>query len=136
MLWGCEDPPCCLVRARPRTGRYRQIRRHLQNISLPIIGDQNRRKEIREEWGRHGVEVPRRVMLHLHRVELPATACTPQIDVRCPFPPDYIEALERACPEWAPEEDAKGGLRLEPFHRCTLFTGFFRDSVFMFAGEC
>ena len=33
------EPQCCLVRAKPTTGRYHQIRRHLRNISLPILGD-------------------------------------------------------------------------------------------------
>ncbi len=33
------EPRCSLVIARPKTGRFHQIRRHLRGISHPIIGD-------------------------------------------------------------------------------------------------
>lgn len=98
------QPRCCLVRARPRTGRYHQIRRHLQNVSLPIVGDKNfARKEVQQEWAAHGLELPGRILLHLHRLVLPATELTPAIDVSCPLPPDFAEVVARACPNWALE---------------------------------
>lgn len=101
VLYGGEPPRCCLVRASPHTGRYHQIRRHLQNISLPIIGDEFDRKNVRREWEANAMPLPRRVMLHLHRLFLPATHATPQLNVSCPFPPGMAELIWLACPQWA-----------------------------------
>lgn len=102
VLWGGDGPPCCLVRAQPRTGRYHQIRRHLRNVSLPVIGDDYARKQVREEWDRCGIRLPDRVLLHLHRISLPATELTPPIDVSCPLPPELIGLVRRAFPDWIP----------------------------------
>eukprot|EP00929_Paragymnodinium_shiwhaense_P080622 TRINITY_DN42056_c0_g1_i2.p1 TRINITY_DN42056_c0_g1~~TRINITY_DN42056_c0_g1_i2.p1 ORF type:complete len:340 (+),score=13.08 TRINITY_DN42056_c0_g1_i2:129-1148(+) len=106
VLFGGRDPDCCLVRAQPRTGRYHQIRRHLRNITLPILGDDYAKKQIQKAWSAVGHALPDRVLLHLHRVQLPATEFTPAIDVRCPLPPDFADLLRRACATWAPEAEA------------------------------
>ena len=78
-----------LVVARPRTGRWHQIRRHLNGLSHPILGDSShgntRENRLwRTERGFPGA----RLALHLCRLEVPATAYTPAVDVSCPLPAD------------------------------------------------
>lgn len=106
VLWGGDSPGCCLVRARPRTGRYQQIRRHLRNISLPILGDSYGRKGVREEWDACGTPLPDRVLLHLHSISLPETERTPRLELVCPFPPDFVALLRQACSSWVQEAEA------------------------------
>jgi tRNA pseudouridine65 synthase len=59
-----------LVEARPHTGRYHQIRRHLSHLRCPIIGDTNYgdRKENRLFRERFGLY---RLALHAWKLELP-----------------------------------------------------------------
>lgn len=106
VLWGGGPPRCVFVRAMPRTGRYHQIRRHLRNLSMPVLGDHWGRKATRGEWEAHGMPLPDRVMLHLHRLVLPATPLTPAINVSCPLPPGFNQALRCACPTWYSEAAA------------------------------
>jgi len=106
VLCGSNSPGCCLVRVQPKTGRYQQIRRHLRNISLPVLGDSYGRSGVREEWATCGVPLPDRVFLHLHAISLPATGRTPQLELACPLPPDVISLIRRACPSWAGEAEA------------------------------
>merc|ERR1740121_2536604 len=100
VLFGGDSPACCLVRAEPRTGRFHQIRRHLRNISLPILGDSFGKSGVVREWEACGLTLPKRVLLHLHHVRLPVTEHTPSIDVRCPLPPDVQDVLRRSCSSW------------------------------------
>ena len=95
VLWGSPEPRCCLVRARPRTGRYHQIRRHLKRESFPILGDTSH-GDSRENvaWRARGLH---RLALHLHRLELRgddadgSAALLPPggLDVTCPLPDDF-----------------------------------------------
>ena len=39
LVAGSASDQCCLVAARPLTGRWHQIRRHLNGLSHPILGD-------------------------------------------------------------------------------------------------
>ncbi|CAJ1438631.1 unnamed protein product [Effrenium voratum] len=96
VLLGSAGPDCCLVRAEPTTGRYHQIRRHLRNISLPILGDTYNKRRTREYFESFGLPLPRRVMLHLHSMKVPATEHTPEIHVTCPLPPKFISFLRRS----------------------------------------
>eukprot|EP00913_Durusdinium_trenchii_P002014 g1861.t1 len=103
VLFGSKDPNCCLVRAKPTTGRYHQIRRHLRNISLPVLGDTYCKKKTRQYFASHGVELPRRVLLHLSSLSVPATAKTPKIHVTCPLPPNFQALIRSSFPSWAAE---------------------------------
>jgi tRNA pseudouridine65 synthase len=76
-----------LVEARPRTGRYHQIRRHLKHLQRPIIGDTTYGdgKENRQFRERFGL-----MRLALHAVELtfPHPATGARISVRAPLTVD------------------------------------------------
>ena len=64
----CADPPCTVVLARPQTGRYHQIRRHLRGLSHPIIGDRaHGDSHINRAWRARGV---RRLALHCLTISL------------------------------------------------------------------
>lgn len=101
VLLGGKDPDCCLVRAEPKTGRYHQIRRHLRNITLPILGDTYCKKRTREYFESFGIQLPRRVMLHLYSIRVPATEKTPEIYVTCPLPPNFQHLIRDSFPSWA-----------------------------------
>ena len=78
-----------LVFARPRTGRWHQIRRHLNGLSHPILGDSTHGNTAENRLWRDDRGFPgARLALHLCRIEVPATAHTPPIDVSCPLPDD------------------------------------------------
>eukprot|EP00752_Nemacystus_decipiens_P004799 g4367.t1 len=68
------DPRCCLVLAQPSTGRFHQIRRHLNGISHPVVGDSVHGSS---RFNRELVSHPTnpapagRLLLHCLRLELP-----------------------------------------------------------------
>jgi RluA family pseudouridine synthase len=78
-----------LVEARPETGRKHQIRAHLCECGLPILGDE--RYGGARRVGTH--EIPR-AMLHARRLSLshPVTGACLAID--CPYPDDFRLLLE------------------------------------------
>lgn len=64
-----RDPRCSLLRVRPATGRWHQVRRHVRDLSHPIIGD-SRHGDLRvNRWWKveHGV---RRLGLHALTLEM------------------------------------------------------------------
>lgn len=85
----------CLVEARPRTGKFHQIRRHLAHLRHPIAGDTNYgtgwfTRKVREEGGLL------RLGLHAASITLPGPAHDPSsITVRAPLASDFREALLR-----------------------------------------
>jgi tRNA pseudouridine65 synthase len=92
---------CSLVSAQPVTGRLHQLRRHLKQLSHPIVGDVNYGKgdvnrRFREEFGLN------RLALHAARLELSYGAAT--VDVRAPVPDD-LGATLRALGLWPPRPD-------------------------------
>lgn len=65
-----DHPRCSLVQAEPSTGRYHQIRRHLRDLSHPVLGDGTHgdsrvNRWWREERGLH------RLALHCAVLDLP-----------------------------------------------------------------
>jgi tRNA pseudouridine65 synthase len=87
------DPPCSLVVARPMTGRYHQIRRHLRGLSHPIIGDrQHGDKRVNRWWREHrGVE---RLALHCSGISLEAPGGG-RIEASCPLFEDLASGLRQ-----------------------------------------
>ncbi|CAM9413770.1 unnamed protein product [Ectocarpus sp. 4 AP-2014] len=67
------DPRCCLVLAQPSTGRFHQIRRHLNGLSHPIVGDSVHGdcRFNREVAGHRNSAPAGRLMLHCVRLSLP-----------------------------------------------------------------
>lgn len=109
-----DRPRASLVLARIKTGRWHQIRKHLNGLSHPIIGDSTHgntktNREWREKWGLQ----PERTCLHLLKLELPPTLVTPNgISVIDALPADIMDMLKEHClPEFL--EEAEKALKEE-----------------------
>lgn len=83
-----------LVEARPRTGRFHQIRRHLKHINHPIIGDANYGKGPlnREIRARYGLE---RLALHAAELKFVHPKDGKLITLTAPTPNDLALSLAR-----------------------------------------
>jgi len=81
-------PSGLLVEARPRTGRKHQIRIHLAESGVPILGD--------DRYGGAvlGAQAPR-LMLHAFRVELRHPATGRPLSIESPWPADFLAARDR-----------------------------------------
>jgi RluA family pseudouridine synthase len=78
-----------LVEARPETGRKHQIRAHLSDAGMPILGDS------RYGGPRHvGPCTASRVMLHASRLSLRHPVTGLPLDLTCPYPPDFAALLD------------------------------------------
>jgi tRNA pseudouridine65 synthase len=80
-----------LLRARPSTGRFRQIRRHLKHVSHHLVGDTSHGD------GRHnrafrmlGIH---RMLLHARRLAFDHPSTGGRIDVRAPLDAEFTKAL-------------------------------------------
>lgn len=94
-------PRVSLVLARPQQGRWHQIRRHLNGLSHPIIGDSTHGvSTINREW-REGRGIPsERILLHLGRLDIVPTVNFPNgIHVSAPMPHDILTALQSYAPD-------------------------------------
>lgn len=101
----CADPPCSVVLARPRTGRYHQVRRHLRGLSHPIIGDRaHGDSHINRAWRERGVG-----RLALHCLSITLTLEGEVLAIRCPLPADLAIPMA-ALPLWAEACAAISGL--------------------------
>jgi tRNA pseudouridine65 synthase len=78
------------VEARPVTGRYHQVRRHLAHLRFPIAGDSNYGTGWFNRFARTTLALPR-LALHAWRLVIPRVG----VDVTAALPPD----LARACGE-------------------------------------
>lgn len=89
-----------LVLARPSTGRWHQIRRHLNGLSHPILGDSTHgNSRTNREWRSRGLP-GERICLHLARMQLPPTSFIPSgLDVRSPIADDMMMLLRDHLPE-------------------------------------
>jgi 23S rRNA-/tRNA-specific pseudouridylate synthase len=85
-------PAGLLVEARPLTGRKHQIRVHLAEAGLPILGDTayGGSGGSTEGGGRAG-----RAMLHAARLVFPHPRSGQDVVIECPDPPDFAAMLER-----------------------------------------
>jgi RluA family pseudouridine synthase len=72
-----------VVEARPRTGRKHQIRVHLAEAGLAILGD-----DLYGGRGPAGLEVPR-LMLHAVRLELLHPVTRARLVIESPYPEDF-----------------------------------------------
>ena len=72
------------------------MRKHLNGISHPILGDSKHgNSKTNREWREQRGLPSDRIMLHLARLQLPATDVTPMVDVLCPLPCDMEGLLRR-----------------------------------------
>jgi 23S rRNA-/tRNA-specific pseudouridylate synthase len=96
-----DRPRASLVLARPLTGRWHQIRRHLNGLSHPILGDATHgNSQVNREWKEQRGMPPERLCLHLAQMILPPTpACPNGIYTSCPIPDDIMGLLEQHLPD-------------------------------------
>lgn len=85
---------CSLVVARPLTGRFHQIRRHLRHLGHPLVGDVNYgsgelNRHYRAQYDLH------RLALHADSVAFDHPESRERISVSAPMPEDLGLALDR-----------------------------------------
>ncbi|MCL2448243.1 MAG: pseudouridine synthase [Polyangiaceae bacterium] len=85
---------CAWVEARPETGRFHQVRRHMKHLGHPLIGDVN--------YGSGMINRHYRATYDLHRLALHASfvafahpATGRRVEVRAPTPDDLLVPLGR-----------------------------------------
>jgi hypothetical protein len=112
-----EGRKVSIVLARPKTGRWHQVRQqflticvsfnnsllschnlqvrqHLSGLGHPIIGDSSHgRSRTNRIWKKERKLMKERTCLHLSRVQLPASEYTPTIDVSSPLSQDMVDML-------------------------------------------
>jgi tRNA pseudouridine65 synthase len=80
-----------LVLAKPHTGRFHQIRRHLAHLRHPIVGDSNYGTGWFNRFGRTQLGLPR---LALHAFAFEIEGVVPRIEA--PLDPEFATALSAA----------------------------------------
>ena len=108
-----DRPRASLVLARPETGRWHQIRRHLNGLSHPILGDSTHGdNQLNRSWRNERGMLAERTCLHLVKLEIPPQQICPQgITVSCPLAPDMMVMLKNHLPTLL--EDAQVALEQE-----------------------
>lgn len=98
---GPDRPRVSLVMARPKEGRWHQIRRHLNGLSHPILGDSiHGVSKINREWREERGLPGERIALHLGRLQLAPTENIPGgIDVSAPLLDDMLGLLRSYAPD-------------------------------------
>lgn len=76
-----ENETLQLLRLELRTGRTHQIRVHLQSMNAPIVGDRL--------YGKKD-EPATRLMLHAHRITIPAFEDKPERQFEAPVPDEFL----------------------------------------------
>jgi 23S rRNA pseudouridine1911/1915/1917 synthase len=75
------------IEAIPKTGRTHQIRVHLSEYGLPILGD--------DLYGAGPDELAPRLMLHAAELRFPHPVTSRELSVRSPLPDDFQQCLKR-----------------------------------------
>ena len=95
-----HDPRASLMLARPVTGRFHQVRRHLRDLDHPILGDRkhgdNRASNLWKD------QLPR-LALHCRRIHI----ASEDIDVLAPLSGDFLSTVQRM-PWWAEAQERLG----------------------------
>lgn len=86
-----------LIRCELSTGRWHQIRKHLNGLSHPVLGDAKHGDSRLNRWWRQEYEF-RHLGLHCHELHL-ELADGERVDVRCPVRSDLI-SVWRELPWW------------------------------------
>jgi tRNA pseudouridine65 synthase len=93
-----ESSRYALVRCTPRTGRYRQIRRHLKHLSHHLVGDSSHGD------GRHNrafrMAGVHRMLLHAERLAFSHPDDGRQLQARAPLDAEFLRALAFLGIDW------------------------------------
>lgn len=95
-----DRPRASIVLARPETGRWHQIRKHLNGLSHPILGDSiHGNSRVNREWKTKYGMPPERTCLHLVHLRMePNCVCHNGINVSSPLAPDMLKLLKDHLP--------------------------------------
>jgi len=93
-----EEPRCSLLRVRPETGRYHQVRRHVRDLYHPCIGDSNHGDTKVNRWWRENTAA-KRLGLHCLRIDM-MLPNDERLLVTCPLFDDQYEVFS-SLPWWA-----------------------------------
>jgi tRNA pseudouridine65 synthase len=96
-----QQPRASLVLARPKTGRWHQVRRHLNGLSHPILGDSSHgNSKVNREWREQRGLSGERICLHLLHMSLPPDKIyIPNgINAFCPLSDDMMKILQTHLP--------------------------------------
>ncbi len=89
---GFDSARFALLRARPLTGRFRQIRRHLKHANHHLVGDTSHGDGVRNRIFRmRGVH---RMLLHAWRLRFPHPEDGSPVEVIAPPDAEYVAALD------------------------------------------
>ena len=83
-----KEPRSSLFVIRPKTGRYHQVRRHLRDLTHPILGDSEHGDSKVNRWWRENMDL-KRLALHAYSIRFSDRV------VRCPIFPDQQDLLQR-----------------------------------------
>lgn len=109
-LGRCHRPRSSLLRVRPHTGRFHQVRRHVRDLNHPIVGDREHGDSKVNRWWREerGME---RLGLHCLRMTLPFAEG--ELTVECPLFDDMHTVLS-GLPWWEQALEQEPALGLTP----------------------
>lgn len=94
VLGRSQTPRCSLLRARPATGRFHQVRRHCRDLGHPLLMDhQHGDTRVNVDW--RTTTTLRRLGLHAWHVDTPETG-----RIVCPPPQDLVEVWA-SMPWWS-----------------------------------
>ena len=85
---------CSLVLARPETGRFHQVRRHLKHLGHPLVGDVNYGNGALNRHYRATYEL-RRLALHACSLAFDHPETGARVSVTAPIPDDLASPLAR-----------------------------------------
>lgn len=103
-ICGSDDPRCALMLAKPSTGRFHQVRRHLRDLNHPVLMDSTHGDTRCNRWWRDHSSLSR-LALHCWRMQLALP--DGQLDVTCPIPKDLGDVWQQM-PWWAEARDTLG----------------------------
>jgi tRNA pseudouridine65 synthase len=106
-----REPRCSLLRVRPRTGRFHQVRRHVRDLDHPVLGDAAHGDTRANRWWREQFGLPR-LGLHCVSLDLPLPGGT-RLRATCPVYED-LHRVWRALPWWDRAVAAIPALALPP----------------------
>lgn len=85
---------CSLMMVSPKTGRFHQIRRHLNGISHPVIGDTSHGDSRQNRFFRENLGA-NRLMLHASRLAFRHPLTDEAIEISCAPPDDFTGPVHR-----------------------------------------